>query len=131
MKNKNIYLSGVINMASYNLNPSYMEVDCIKSIDDFSKEYNIPKEKTILNKLNINIREIFKNLLKIEDNSIDNLLYLLEKESGKIKNIYELSHETFKLLSNDNSKYPFFFLEDMHLIEFEDITLVLMIGNYE
>ena len=131
MKNLNIYLSGVINMASYNLNPSYMDVNCIKTIEEFSKLYDIPEEKIILKKIDTSLKELFKRVLKIEDKAIDNLLYLIEKEVGIVKNKYVLSNETFELISSDNSKYPFFFLEDMYVIEFENMSLVFMIGNDE
>ena len=129
LKEDNLYISGIVNMASYNLNPSYMDVDCLIDLDSALKKYNIKNENIIINRIDIN--SLFKDIFNIEEKAINNLIYLITKEAGNINCIYELNEEEFKKISNDNSKYKFFFLENFYIIEFDKMTICFMVGNDE
>ncbi len=123
------YIIGLFDMISYNLQPSYIDINFIKKYDDIYKEYNISKDKQFIKR--DNNKDFFKNLFCVNDKELDHFKYLITKELGEVKNIYEPSNEILDFLSNDNSKYKFFFLEDMYVIEFEKIFVCLLIGNDE
>ena len=123
------YIIGLFDMISYNLQTSYIDINFIKKYDDIYKEYNISKDKQFIKR--DNNKDFFKNLFCVNDKELDHFKYLITKELGEVKNIYEPSNEILDFLSNDNSKYKFFFLEDMYVIEFEKIFVCLLIGNDE
>ena len=123
------YIIGLFDMISYNLQPSYIDINFIKKYDDIYKEYNISKDKQFIKR--DNNKDFFKNLFCVNDKELDHFKYLITKELGEVKNIYEPSNEILDFLSNDNSKYKFFFLEDMYVIEYKKIFVCLLIGNDE
>ena len=136
IKNDSIYISGLVNMASYNLSPSYMETDCMELknyIETFARYYEIPPELIKLKKINIEIDKFFENLLKIDKKSTDNLIYWITKTAGDCHKIYRVENKEFFDYLSDNNKNltPFFFLEEIYFIEFENMAICFMIGNDE
>ena len=123
------YIIGLFDMISYNLQPSYIDINFIKKYDDIYKEYNISKDKQFIKR--DNNKDFFKNLFCVNDKELDHFKYLITKELGEVKNIYEPSNEILDFLSNDNSKYKFFFLEDMYVKKKKKIFVCLLIGNDE
>lgn len=129
-KEKSLYISGIFDMVSYNLNPSYIDIECMNKdyIETISKIYNIKKEDITLNNLNIDLNAFIKQLFNINNQELEHFLYLIKKEIGDCINIFELDK---KILEKNNSYYPFFFLEEAYVLEFERMTICLLIGNNE
>ena len=118
-----MYIRGVVNMASYNLIPSFMETYCMDNIKEIKEYFMITKNKEIkLNKMNTTFDKLFKVILNISKEEMDTFTYLITKTVGKCINIYKPDEKTFKLIE-DNHNYPFFFLEDIYFIEFEKNTI--------
>ncbi len=101
-KEKSLYISGIFDMVSYNLNPSYIDIECMNKdyIETISKIYNIKKEDIKLNNLNIDLNAFIKQLFNINNQELEHFLYLIKKEIGDCINIFELDK---KILEKNNS----------------------------
>ena len=136
LKNESIYISGLVNMASFNTGPSYVDAICMTKDnykEVFSKIYRIKKETITLEKTNQSLESLLKVLFNLEKKPLDTLIHWMTRECGKCIDIY--TSENKELLSSLSGASkgigPFFFLEEIYFIEFEKMIVCLMIGNDE
>ncbi len=134
LREKDIYISGVINMASYNMGPSDMKAACYNKenyLEEFSKDYKLSKNKIALKEVKQDYKKRLQEALNINDEAIKKLDYLITKEAGSCIKTFEVTAETFNYLDNPKNYLPFFFLEDIFFIEFENMIICFMTGNFE
>ena len=136
LKNESLYVSGLVNMASFNIGASYMQADCFKLnnyLDAFSKKYKISKDIINLKEEKISIEELFKEILNLDKNQTNNFIYWLETETGKCNKIYTIENSEFydKLSGEYNGISGFYFVEEAYFIEFDKMFICFMIGNNE
>ena len=136
LKDESLYVSGLVNMASFNTGPSYVDAICMTKDnykDAFSKFYKIKKETILLEKSFQSLESLLKVLFNLEKKPIDTLMHWLTRECGECINIYTSENEELLLSLSGESKGlgPFFFLEEIYFIEFEKMIVCFMIGNDE
>lgn len=130
--NDSLYISGLVNMASFNMGPSYVDSACM-DLDDyvasFSNEYNINSKLIELEEVNITLDKLIKDIMFLDRKAVDTLVHWLSMLCGKCTKIYTANNsELFDKLSKNG---PFFFLEDLYFIEFEKMAVCFLIGNDE
>ena len=132
------YLTGITHLASSlskNIGPSFIEADCFKKQkykDDFSKYYEVPKEKIKVKETDKTIQDIFEIWLWKDSKLIDNMLYLINYELGSPSKVYEINKEVINALSrSDGGISSFYTAEEGYFIEFEKYMVCFTIGNNE
>ena len=136
LKNESLYVSGLVNMASFNIGCSYMKADCYELndyIDSFSKDYKVSKTIIKLKEENINIDNFFKEVLNLDKKQTETLTYWLQNKTGKCNKIYTTENNKLhdKLSGYSKGISGFYFVEDVYFIEFEKMAVVFIIGNNE
>lgn len=131
---ENNYISGIVNMASYNMGPSQMEAVCYNKetfLEEFSKNYRIQKDKIELNEVDIDYKKRLKEMLNVDDKAISKLDYLITTTAGFHIKTFEVTEESFNYMDNPKNYLPFFFLDDICFMEFEKMIICFMTGNFE
>ena len=128
LREDTIYLNDVfkkLTEESTIIGPSYIDIVCFKKDNFnkyFSKFYKIKEEQIKKKKLKESINDILQYSYNKE--TIDYINNIFNDKFGKIYNIYS---EEYIELSNT----PFYFIEDVYLIEFDKVIISLIIGNNE
>ena len=130
-KDDSLYISGLMDMASFNLGPSYTQAFCMdlnNYIESFSKMYNISSSLIQLEKVNCDLSNFFGDVLNLDEKATKNLVYWISNECGNCVRIYTSNN---KQLIDSLCGKTFYFLEEVYFIEFEKEAMCLMIGNNE
>ena len=134
------YISGLVNMASSIstwMGPSFMDAICFKKetyLEDFSNFHKIKIEEIKIHEINISLEEFIKNNFGNDKKLIEGLSYWIPRQAGEFIKIYEQDENSRLNELLEKSKYgktPFFFIEDVVFIEFEDMTIAFITGNNE
>ena len=132
LKRESSYISGLVNMASScskQIGLSYVEADCFAIRDykiEFEKTYKF-KEKLVLEELNQTFEELLKDIFGDDKKLIEGLIHWIELTAGKANKVLTVNKSIIERLSN----IPFYFLEDLFIIECEKMVICLLIGNDE
>lgn len=134
VKEKTLYLSGLIRMASHNLGHSYMDAWCFEK-EEYLKEFRSYfklKNSVMFEEISQDIHAFFKEALYIDDQEVRNLVYWISRSLGEYERILTVTDtETIDNLSGTRGLAPFFFVEEVYFIEYGDKVLCLMTGNDE
>lgn len=128
------YLSGVVNMASFNMEPSHMEVICTEKenmIEKLVRDYKVPRDKIELTEVELRFEEYMRELLRIDDKALREITYLITKTAGKPLRMYELTERSHTFITDHHTLLPFFFVEYMFFVEFEKMMICFITGNFE
>ncbi len=134
------YISGLVNMASSiskYMGCSYMDATCFKKkdfINNFSKFYKINEKEIKIHESSISLEKFIENFFGKDKELIDGLSYWITLKAGKLVKIYEQDDDCKlnDLLSNSGyGKAPFYFVEDVTIIEFEKMIIAFITGNNE
>ena len=131
IKNSSLYVSGLLDMASFNLGPSYTQAFCMdlnNYIESFAKMYNVSSNLIQLQKINCDLSKFFGDILCLDEKAVKTLVYWITTECGNCLRIHSSNNNE---LINSLCGKTFYFLEDIYFIEFEKETVCLMIGNNE
>ncbi len=126
-----LYISGIVSMASYNMGCSYMRSDCYdinNYMNSFIRFYKL-SDGIILDEVKRPFNDLMKDLLRIDNKALDTFLYLINYRAGNVKKIYTISDTN--ILSLIEKKTTFYILEEIYIVEFEKIMICFMIGNNE
>ena len=96
--------------------------------------YNIKKEDLKIQESPLSLEQFMKNSFGDQKELIESLCYWITLKAGKFMKIYEQNEDSKlnDLLSNSGyGKTPFYFVEDVTLIEFEKMTIAFITGNNE
>ncbi len=129
------YLEGLLNMASSlskSIGPSYIKVHGYEKntfIEDFSKNYKIPKESIKLAETDKNLETTLLDWFYNENNIVKSIVYWFNIEIRGEKKVY-LSDE--KLVNTlDSKRRDFYSLDDMFFVECNEYIFVFLLGNNE
>ncbi len=134
------YISGLVNMASSVSNwmgVSFMDAICFKKeefLDDFAYLHNIKKEKIKIHETDLSLEEYIKNNFGEDKKLIEGLSYWITRKAGKFIKIYEQDEDSKlnELLEKSSyGKTPFFFIENVTFIEFDNMIISFITGNNE
>ena len=134
------YISGLVNMASSIstwMGVSFMDAICFKKekyLDNFASFHKIKKEEIKIHETDITLEEFIKNNFGEDKKLIDGLSYWITRKAGELIKIYEQddnSRINELLEKSDYGKSPFFFIENVVFIEFEEMTIAFITGNNE
>lgn len=134
------YISGLVNMASSMsswMGPSFMDAICFNKddyLEKFSSFHKIKKEDIKLHELNISLEEFIKNNFGEDKKLIEGLSYWIKRKAGDFKKIYvqdDNSKLNELLEKSQYKKTPFFFIENVVFIEFENMVIAFITGNNE
>lgn len=127
LRDKSNYISGIVNMASCHMHPSYMDAECFESLSHFLKEYSFPE--SVLTEIDDFFEPFLMEILRLDKEEGECFFHRIHCMAGDAKKIYEI-HD--KKLFNHMQKYvPFYTLEDVYLVEFEKMVICFTIGNDE
>ena len=123
-------------MASFNIGCSYMKSYCYELnnyIDEFAKDYRVPKDIIKLEEEKENIEPFFKEVLNLDKKQAETFTFWLQKQAGKCNKIYTPKDNKLcdKLGGENNGISGFYFVEYVCFIEFEKLAVVFIIGNDE
>ncbi len=133
------YVSGLVKMASTgskNLGLSYVDAYCfdkkeyLKEFSSFFKIDDIEVEDS-----GMSVKELFNNLFD-DDKKTDALIHWLSIFDGKCNIINTIKEEYFSKTIESLSTYDggltmFYTVEDVYFLEYNTITIVLIVGNDE
>ena len=129
------YLEGILNMAcslSKSIGPSYIKVhgyDKESFIEEFSKNYKIPKESIELIETDKNVESTLLDWFYNEKNIVESIIYWFNLKLNGEKKVY-LSDE--KLVNTlDRKRRDFYSLDDIFFVECKKYIFVFLIGNNE
>ena len=134
------YISGLVNLASSvssYMGCSFMDAVCFKTKDiikNVSDFYKIKKEEIKTHEVSISLEKFIENFFGNDKKLIDGLSYWITLKAGKLIKVYEQDDDSKlnDLLSNSRyGKTPFYFVDDVTIIEFEKMTIVFVTGNNE
>ena len=134
------YISGLVNMASSLsdwMGVSYMDAICFNKdsyLEDFSKLHNINKEDIKIHESIISLEEFIKNNFGNNKKLIDGLSYWITRKAGDFIKVYEQSSNSKLNELIEKSQYgktPFFFIENIIFIEFDNMIISFITGNNE
>ena len=135
-KDESLYVSGLVKMASTGskyLGPSYVDAYCFDNKDykkDFSSFFKIGDIK--LEETTITDKDLFTKLFENEK-VVESLIHWLNILDGKYTKIYSLEDEsTIDSLSGFSGGLTMFYtVEEVYFLEYNSITIVLIVGNDE
>ena len=128
IRDDNLYISGIVSMASFNMGPSYMMVDCYHDVDSLLKDYKI-NDNVVFDDVCIPFKELMHNLLRLDDKALDTFLFLISMKAGSVKNIRTICDS--KVLDLIEKYTTFYILEEVYFVEFEKMNICFLIGNNE
>ena len=133
---KEYYLKGLMNISSSiskNIGLSYIDVEVYNKKnfnEEFCKYHKINELK--LKKLNILLPEALKEWFFEEDKLIESILYWINYNIGKAKEIYNTENKTIeKLCTSNKGISKFYTVEDIYFIEYDKEIIVFILGNNE
>ncbi|MBR2833920.1 MAG: hypothetical protein IKE75_05850 [Bacilli bacterium] len=137
LKEFTAYINGLLDMASSvskKMSYSYMRADCFNLSGykkDFLKYYKISLEKLEIVKVSESLKNIFS--LFFDDDILNNLLYLIKRDTGDEVNIYTVDDSDFLdgLSCFKVGSFPFYTVEVVYLVEFWEYMICFVIGNNE
>ncbi len=133
MRNVDSYISGIVGMLSCNTAPSYIYAHSLGKkdyIDEFCKLYTLDIKETKLELVNKSDEVFFGEIFNLDKKNLDTFLYLINGIAGKSIRKYNFFSKKFE--DKIYKKYtPFYFLENVYIIEFEKMAICFMIGNNE
>lgn len=130
--NDSLYISGLVNMASFNLGPSYVHAECFDlkdSVSEFAKFFKVPSKMVEFEEIDSSLSDFLIDLFSIDSKALDSLVHWLTFSCGDCTKIY--TSKDNKLFDKLSESCPFFFLEDLFFIEFEKMAVCFLIGNDE
>ena len=135
IKELSCYIDGLVTMAtslSKKISHSGIDTTCFKSKnfkEEFSKYYKVSLNKVIDE--NKSLKEILS--LYLEENLVNNLTYLIQNDLGKEISIYTVEdiNSLEKLSCFNGGKVPFYFIEDIYIVEYKKYFVCFIMGNNE
>ena len=124
------YINGIISLAkeqSDNLKKSDITIELYAKEDYEAKILKIHRMEEIpLRELNQSLVDSLNDWL-IDGKAVACTARLLEKELGKTKKIYTIQNRSLDEIFKKNK--PYFYVEDILIIEFDDYYLWVILGN--
>ncbi len=136
LKDDSLYVSGLINMAGFNILPSFADAFCVSRdnfVESCTSVYGFSAQNVELVDVNVQLEELFREIFNLDKKASETLVYWMTKTTGKhIKTYTSESESLYNGLSGDAGGCSgFFFLENIYFIEFEKMVACVMIGNNE
>lgn len=133
------YLSGVMNLASSMstwIGPSYIEVECYEkenALSNLVKDYHLPKEEYKMEEINENLKDLLKDLLGDNPKLLESVYYWITLHIGEAVKIKTPKERKIidKLGNSEGGNSPFYIVDDLYLIEFQEYVVFFIIGNNE
>ena len=133
------YLSGIMNLASSLstwIGPSYIEVECYQkeqALSNLIKEYHLPKEEYEMIEVNIAFKELLKELLGDEERLLESINYWISFYMGESIKIRRPKNRKLidRLGRSEGGNSPFYIVDDVYEIEFQEYMAFFIIGNNE
>lgn len=132
------YLNGVTMLAScvsVQCGPSEVQVDCFSPksfLPLFCKRYRLPQSKLTLRESSRSFREMLQIWFGDEPQELaDSLYYLFHRRLGDEQQVYELENPAAVISTLSDRHDPFYTMEDLFFVVFDDTAVCFLCGNYE
>ncbi len=138
-KGLSYYLSGMMNLASSLstwIGPSYIEVECYEkeqALSNLIKDYHLPKEEYKMEEVKESFKDLLKELLGDDKKLIESIDYWINFNIGEPIKIKTPTNRQIidKLGRSEGGNSPFYIVDNLYWIEFQEYILFFIIGNNE
>ena len=135
LKELTCYIDGLVTMASSlskKISYSSISATCFKNKnfkEEFFKYYKVKLEGVKFSKIKDPLEKIFS--LYLEDDIVNNLLNLLKKDLGEEKELLTINNNDVleKLSCFNGGKEPFYFIENLYIVKYNEYIVCFIVGN--